>query len=793
MFTFPVAHFGGELSFTIDQAVRFNDNDSAFLKDSAYNSSPTSSTDCTLSFWVKRCNLSTTQCLFFGGDGAGSTWEVIRFESDDQFRVGQASSAYDIITTQVFRDVAAWSNFVIAFDTDNGTAGDRIKIYHNGSRITDFSLQTNPSSGYVTNFNSGGGSEERLIGFQGPSSGGSNAADCYLAEINFVDGLALTPDSFAETTTDGVYQPVKYAGAYGTNGFRITGADSSDLGADQAGSNDFTSSGLAAADQMSDSPTANHCTLNPLWVDGYTLSDGNLVTNQSGDAAAIGTMAFDPTDSQGFYFEAKVTTAASFPNVGIRTADSCSKVGAVSSLSGNSTGRFAYTGSNGQFNDEGSGSSYGSTWAGTADKVIGVFVKAGELFFSVDGTIQNSGTAAKTGLTGLMVPTVFYDAGSGTQAAWEMRFDASDWSTTPSGYKALTAANLADPSIPDPSEYFQSVQYATTTSAQDITFGGNSDLAPDWLWFKSSSTASDHFLFDKVRGVLKTISSNDTNPEVTSAGSLTAFGTDGFSLGDGGSDNDINGASSSANFMAWGWAAGGTSGSSNTDGSIHTTATSVNTTAGFSISTYTGTGSNATVGHGLGVAPSVILVKERTSGSVENWEGFFSAIGPTKTLSLNKTAAEQTSSTRWNDTSPTSSVFSIGTATAVNDSGGQYVAYCFAEVKGYSKFSSYVGSGSTDGSFVFTGFSPAWVLLKRTNATQEWQIYDNQRDPFNVANHKLEPNSTSAESILTTDNNLDFLSNGFKLRQGNGGMNGSGSNYIYMAFAESPFKTATAR
>ena len=229
-----LAGAGGQATgYEIDQSIRFNDNDSAFLNNQDYSGSPTSATDCTLSFWVKRCNLSSTQCLFFGGDGGGSTWEIIRFESDNQFRVGQASSAYDIITTQVFRDVAAWSNFVIAFDTDNSTAGDRIKIYHNGVRVTDFSLQTNPSSGYATNFNSGGGSEELLIGFQGPSSGGSNAADCYLAEINFIDGQALDPTSFGETSsTTGQFVPIKYSGSYGTNGYYITGEDSTFLGQD---------------------------------------------------------------------------------------------------------------------------------------------------------------------------------------------------------------------------------------------------------------------------------------------------------------------------------------------------------------------------------------------------------------------------------------------------------------------------------------------------------------------------------------------------------------------------------
>ena len=768
--------------YSINQSIRFNDNDSAFLKDAAYSASPTSATDCTFSFWVKRCNLSSTQCLFFGGDASGSTWEIIRFESDNQFRVGQASSAYDLTTTQVFRDVAAWSNFVVAFDTDNSTAADRIKIYHNGSRITDFSLETNPSSGYVTNFNSGGGSEERLIGFQGPSSGGSNAADCYLAEINFIDGQALDPTSFGETDSDsGQFIPKKYSGSYGTNGYYLKGEDSSDLGNDSSGNNnDFTSSGLTAADQMSDAPTANHCTLNPLWVDGYTLSDGNLVTNQSGDAAAIGTMAFDPTDSQGFYFEAKVTTAASFPNVGIRTAASCPQVGAVSSLSGNSTGRFAYTGSNGQFNDEGSGSSYGSTWAGTADKVIGVFVKAGELFFSVDGTIQNSGTAAKTGLTGLMVPTVFYDAGSGTQAAWEMRFDASDWSTTPTGYKALSTANLSDPSIPDPTEYFQTTLYSGNTSTQSINQSGNSTFQPDWAWIKARGQAYDHALYDAVRGATKELKSNAADAQSTITNGLTAFESDGFALG-----NRLGVNQSGQNYVAWQWKANG-SGSSNSDGSV-TSTVSNEATANFSIVKYTGTGSgNSTVGHGLGTTPTFIICKHL--GRAQNWRVFHTSEGVGETGFLNDTAAWAADPDRISAVSSTTF-----TAKSNMNESADYIAYCFADVEGYSKFGGFVGNSSADGPFVFTGFKPSWLVIKRASGgTGNWDIFDNQRDPLNAADAVLDADTNAAEATFSTIK-IDFLSNGFKIRGTQTNINSSGHNYVFSAFAETPFKTATAR
>ena len=759
-------------SYEIDQSIRFNDDDSAYLENANYSSSPTSGTDCTFSFWVKRCRLGATQICIYGGDASGSTYEGIRFDSDDQFRVFQASSAYDIISTQVFRDVSAWSHFVVAFDTDSGVAADRIKIYHNGSRITDFSLQTNPSSGYVTNFNTGGSGEAIQIGREG---GNSQFLDGYMAEIVFIDGQALTPASFGETNDDGVWIPKNSSSlTFGTNGYYLKGQDSSALGDDTSGNgNDFTSSGLAAADQMSDSPTNNHCTLNPLWVDGHTLSDGNLVASAAADSAAIGTMAFDPTDSAGFYFEAKVTTAATYPNVGIRTIESPSQVGAVTSLSGNSTGRFSFTGSNGQFSDAGSGSSYGSAWAGTADKVIGVLVKAGALYFSIDGTIQNSGTAAKTGLTGLMLPTVFYDAGSGTTASWEMRFDASDWSTTPSGYKAITTDNLATPSIKDGSEYFHSQLYTGNgSSGLAITNDANAgDFEPDLLIIAPRSNGDNKVWFDDVRGTTKRIKSNSADPGDTDSTAQLTFESDGFDL----DTTDVNFNGSGRTYVAWQWKKGAT--------------------PGFDIVEYTGNATNRTISHSLGVAPEWIVIKD--TSNTESWVVGHNSIGFTKNLFLNLTNAEASSSTIWQDTAPTSSVFSIGTSDGVNKSSGAHIAYLWASVDGFSKFGSYTGNGNADGPFVYTGFKPALVILKvSSNSPTGWIILDNKRDTFNSVNHVLQPNNSETE--VSGSDNWDFNSNGFKVRTTWAAANGSGYTVTYVAFAEHPFANpdgapATAR
>ena len=754
-------------SYEIDQSIRFNVDDSAYLEWSSYSGSPTSGTDCTFSFWVKRCRLGATQVCIYGGDASGSTYEMIRFASDDQFRVAQASSAYDLTTTQVFRDVSAWSHFVVAFDTDNGTAADRIKMYHNGSRITDFSVQTNPSSGYVTNFNTGGSGEAIQIGREG---GNSQFLDGYMAEIVFIDGQALTPASFGETNDDGVWIPKKYSGAYGTNGYYRTGQDSSALGDDTRGNgNDFTSSGVAAADQMSDSPTKNWCTYNLLRTRGTnTLSNGNLQA-AAGSAGAYVTSTFGVSSGK-WYWEYTFTGTYNFPIVGIM-GTALYQDASPSQL----TNAVLYYSSNGNKYIDSTGSSYGASYA-VSDKIgVALNLDDNEITF-----FKNNSTQGAISISNREYTPLVGEEGS-SNGGIIANFGQSDFEyTPPTGFKALNTSNLPAPTIKDGSAYFQPKIYTGSTSAQDITFSGNSDLPPDWLWFKARS-ASDHFVFDRLRGVLKTISTNDKTAEVTSTGSMTAFGADGFSLGDGGSDNDINGVDGT-NYVVWGWAANG-SGSSNEDGSINTTATSANTTAGFSISTFTGTGSGATVGHGLGAKPSVVLVKcfgtASTHWIINDWSGDYS-----NKLKLNENEAASSSSGFV--TAASSTTFTLGTDTDVNGSSRTYVAYCFGEIPGYSSISSYSGNGNADGPFVFTGFAPAYVLWKnRTTAGNHWIVADRARSPGNVSVERLFPDLTNAENTSTAI--CDFLSNGFKIRSTMGEINTSGDTIIYMAFAENPF------
>jgi len=329
-----------------------------------------------------------------------------------------------------------------------------------------------------------------------------------------------------------------------------------------------------------------------------------------------------------------------------------------------------------------------------------------------------------------------------------------------------------------PKDHFNTKLY--TGNATDDTAITGVGFQPDWLWGKNRTDSTNHYFIDAVRGVTKEINSNNTDVEGTDATLIKSFDSDGFTLGNG----SLN--QSSKDFVAWNWKANG-QGSSNTDGSINTTYTSANTTSGFSISTYTGTGSAGTIGHGLGVAPAMIIVK-RLTGSAEAWTVYHQSLDASapqdKYLHLNSTDAVMDSAGMWNDTAPTTSVFSVGSTGVTNGSGGTFVAYCFAEKTGFSKFGSYVGNGNADGSFQYLGFKPAFVIIKGSSNTENWHMYDNKRDTGNPTDQALQPNTSSAE--FTETNVLDFLSNGFKLRVTGGGHNGSGVSYIYMAFAEAP-------
>ena len=340
--------------------------------------------------------------------------------------------------------------------------------------------------------------------------------------------------------------------------------------------------------------------------------------------------------------------------------------------------------------------------------------------------------------------------------------------------------------IPDGRTVMAATLYTGTTAAQNIDNTVNGvGFQPDFIWVKSRSSTTSHFLNNSVVGVPNALSSNTTAAEVSTA--FLSYDSNGFGLNIDGSllGLNINGAS----YVGWQWNAGGST-VTNTDGSI-SAQVRANPTAGFSVVTYTGTGANATVGHGLGVAPSMIIVKERSAAG-DSWYVYHVSLGATNNIFLDSTAASSASATAWNNTAPTSTVFSLGTSVGVNQSTQTYVAYCFAAVAGYSAFGSYTGNGSADGPFVYLGFRPRFVLIKMSSGVAFWRIHDTSRNPYNVADLSLYPNANYADTTAVSEY-WDILSNGFKLRTSDSEQNTNGATYIYAAFAENPFKYANAR
>jgi len=312
--------------------------------------------------------------------------------------------------------------------------------------------------------------------------------------------------------------------------------------------------------------------------------------------------------------------------------------------------------------------------------------------------------------------------------------------------------------------------YTGTGATQSIT---GINFQPDMTWFKHRSGTSEHNIYDAVRGATKRIIPNDNSAEGTQSNGLSAFGSDGFTVVDSNATNLNNGT-----YASWNWKANG-AGSANTDGSINSTV-SVNQTAGFSIVKWTGTQSLGTVGHGLNSVPKMIIIKN--TSALENWIVYHNSLGNTKNLYLDATNAEHTRSDTFNNTSPTSSVFTVNTATGVNKTGSTMIAYCFAEKTGYSKIGSYVGNASDDGTFIFTGFKPAFVIIKCSTSVESWVLVDNKRLGYNPDNNVLKPDTSGVEA---TDNDVDLLSNGFKIIRNTGYVNASGNTFTYMAFGQS--------
>jgi hypothetical protein len=765
---------GGQQGYQISRSLRFNSADSAYL-----NRTPASAGNrrtFTWSGWVKRSKLGDENKTFTAGSGGTITYLQFQDNVTDGLTFARytGTHTFRLSTTQVFRDSSAWYHITLAVDTTQAIDTNRVKIYVNGTQITVFTTATYPAQNLDLEINN---TNDHRIGSGTGSFSASGYLDGYLTEIHFIDGQALTPSSFGETdATTGSWKPKRYTGTYGTNGFYLnfsdnSGTTSTTLGKDSSGNgnnwtpNNFSVTAGAGNDSMIDTPTpyadggngrGNYCVLNPLTVsnpvtpsDAGTLSNGNLtlVTHAGTGSGAAGTFAVNIPTGQKWYWE--VT-----PTSGVTAASQAAQIGIAN---GGSEG-FPPTISYNYWSSD--------TITYTNGDVIGVAFDgtASQISFYKNGTLAKGPFSASN--SNPLYPIARDNIA--TSITYEFNFGQRPFAyTPPSGFVALNTQNLPEPSIKKPSAYMDVKLYSGTNASQSITGLG---FSPDLIWFKNRTGTAYHGLFDSVRGRAAGLSSNVTDAESTSSAGndLVSFDANGFTLGPVQNWNSTNGSGNS--IVAWCW--------------------DESATPGFDIVTYTGNGTARTIAHSLGVAPKMIIVKDRTSGT-NNWIVGHDSIAWTNRLYLNDTSASTAASTTWNNTAPTSSVFSVGTSTQTNTNSNNYVAYLWSEVAGFSKFGSYTGNGSSDGPFVFCGFRPRWILIKTSSTTGNWHVMDAVRETSNAITARLFPNLNNAEQTGSTD--IDFLSNGFKIRNNISGFNDNGVTHVYAAFAEAPFKYSLAR
>ena len=784
---------GASTGYEIERSLRFNSSDSPNMH--REGGSDGNRRTFTVSVWIKRASLAEHSWWDFYTNDANRTIFQIYF---GQLRIFSRVSNSTQMSLQTdsgmkLRDFSAWYHFLYAVDTTQSTSTNRVKIYINGEQQT--LNGTYPSQNAETYV---GSNNENRIGCQHDSAGNEAFFNGYMAEFNYIDGSQLTPSDFAETdTATGEYKPIEYSGSYGTKGYYINFSDNSSvsaLGTDFSGNgnnfvnfNGFSVSSGVGNDSVTDTPTNNWATMSPSIRAGSnspTYTNGNL--SVQGPGSGIGKCGATFGLSSGkWYAEAKITHSGSNLMLGIINAgtnyDNNEYLGSGSDFA------IAADCLNQRIRKEGSNNQTG----------LGGMQNGDILAFAIDmdnGTFQlyNNGSTKGSSVSFTVAnyaPFTFAQTTGADTSKVEWNFGQQGFTyTPPAGYVALNSQNLPVPTTTPGTEYFNTVTYTANRSARSITGVG---FQPDWVWIKSRDASQDHAVFDAVRGAGKSFRTNANQNELNYNNTLTSFDSDGFSLGNDSNVGDVNYAQVS--HVAWNWFAGGST-VTNTNGNI-SSQVRASTKAGISIVGYSGNGSNGqTVGHGLGVAPDAIILKCRTAN--QNWRVWHKSLATdgSKRLILDQTNASENAGFL-NDTAPTSTVFTLGNSDeAWNESGDTYIAYVFSGVEGFSKFGTYTGNANSDGAFVFTGFRPAWIMVKRSSGTEDWAVWDSVRDSgFNPNGFLLRPNSTDTEGGNVGAHQIDILSNGFKLRNSDSKGNGSGSTYVYFAFAELPFKFARAR
>ncbi len=762
----------------------------------------------TWSGWIKRTNVTRSNQYIYTAH-SGSNYFAFYFKEGKLASYYGTGSNYGIISDVQFRDTTNWYHFVHQVDAANTSQ----KVWVNGDEIALNSSRNPGDSNYPMNQSS----VPMVIGKH--SWGTSYFNDMYLAEVNYTDGQKYEASDFGETK-NGVWIAKEPNVTYGTNGYRLqfkqtgdgeTTASSTTIGADTSGNNNhYKDYNLDEHDSdLPDSPENNFCTLLPLNTNDnrgqVTISRGALRFQSSSTNRGFTTGTIKLHGK--VYFEV-LSKDGNNGFVGINNIENTVHSGKGQSLDMyNGTPRIdnSILSNTGTFDD-------GDIMGVAVDvdaKSIQFFNNNSSVYsgnYTTDAEYfpylyDSSGGRTSDNIANFGQDSSFTgEKTSGSNNASDDNGRGDFYYAPPSGFLALCSANMPNVAI-GPNSSTQADDHFNT-----ITYDGNGlnthqrtdvGFQPDWLWIKPTNQVASHYLADSSRGLgtgdsMRVLMTNGTTEEYAGENDqVRSFDPTGFTLDDNTDDTWYVNRSSDT-YVAWSWKANGGTTSNISVGDISSGVPSIastvqaNTTAGFSIITYTGTGNNGTIAHGLGAVPKMMIAKRRDSTS--HWVTYHQDYTDASYwIPLNLTTAQDVEATHWNSTAPTSTVINLGDSTNTNALDGTYVLYAFAEIDGFSKFGSYNGNSNADGTFVYTGFRPAWLLIRRT-AAHNWYLYDNKRNTSNVVDLELNPNTNQANATFTT---LDFLSNGFKLRMSNDAFNVN--TYIYWAFAEQPFKFSNAR
>jgi hypothetical protein len=751
----------GAAGYSITNSLRFRASNSAHL--SWATAGAGNRKTFTRGGFFKVGALGADYDLFVVADANNS--DLIRLNSSGTITV-RTGTASDCTTTAVFRDPTAHYHWHVIVDTTQATAADRVQLWVNGVRQT-FASASYPSLNADLEW---GKATTYYFGRRG--SAATAYFDGLASNVYVLDGVNSPASNHAETSAaTGNWVPRRYGGSFGTYGrfyeFK-NAASTTTIGYDTSGNgNHATTSGISVTsgvtfDQSTDTPTNSYARFNPLGVMGgattgpATLSEAN--TKAVGAALTGRTHIADfaiPPNTGVWCWEAVCTSGTPYFVTGLlrNGTTTGNDIGATAN-------GYTYRGDTGNKRTNSTNSAYGATF--TTNDVIGC------KFDSDNGTLEffKNGTSQGTAFTGIASDTYYPAFGHDSMTlVFNSGWRPFAYPAFQGSAKTLCTENLPTPSIIKPSVQFNPIIYTGTGASLNVTGVG---FQPDLVWIKSRSAATDHALYDAVRGVQNQLESNTTTGETTETTGLTAFGSDGFTVG---ALAQVN--TNTATYVSWNWKEG--------------------VTPGLDIVTYTGNNASRTISHSLNAVPHMMIIKWRTGGTSQNWMVYHrnsSATPQDDFLTLNTVNGVSTSTAIWDNTNPTSSVFSLGAYDDTNRNSATFVAYLWTEIPGFSRIGSYVGNSSSDGPFVWCGFRPAFVLIKSTAGGSQWMIYDDQRDGYNVDNDHLNPDDNATEA---TEDDIDLLANGFKLRRSSTNFNNSGDTFIFIAFARAPFKYANAR